>query len=131
MQDAEQVVRRFWALMQGNDFGAVGAVLADDFTLGWPQSGERIRGRANFAAMNAAYPAHGAWRFEVLRLVAQPGAAVTETDITDGVQRGRAITFFELRGDRIARIVEYWPEPFAARPDRAQWVERMAEGALG
>lgn len=131
MDAAERVVRHFWSLMQENHFTAVGAVLSDDFLLEWPQSGECIRGRANFAAMNAAYPAHGPWRFDVRRLIAQPHGVVTETDVTDGVQGARAITFFELRDEKIARIVEYWPDPFAPRPDRAAWVEPMGEGALG
>ncbi len=131
MDVAEQLVRRFWALMQGNHFSAAGALLSDEFLLDWPQSGERIRGRVNFAAMNAAYPSHGAWRFEVRRLIARSPSVVTETDVTDGVQRGRAITFFEVRDGCIARIVEYWPDPFPPRLDRAAWVEPMDEGALG
>ena len=42
---AAAVVERYWALMATNDFTAVGAILADDFVLEWPQSDEQIRGR--------------------------------------------------------------------------------------
>lgn len=124
MNDSSRaVVERYWGLMAGNDFVAVGAVLADDFVFELPQSGERIRGRGNFAAMNAAYPAHGPWRFAVRRLLVDGDAAVSETDVTDGVVRGRALSLFTVRQGRIARLVEYWPEPFPARPERASWVE--------
>lgn len=122
---AEAVVRRFWDLMASNQFASVGAVLAQEFTLDWPQSGERIRGAANFARMNAEYPSHGPWRFTLTRLVAQGLSVVTEVDVTDGAQQGHAISFFMLRDGLVQRIVEYWPDPFPARPDRAHLVERI------
>lgn len=122
---AEAVVRRFWALMAGNDFASVGAVLAPEFTLDWPQSGERIRGAVNFARMNAEYPAHGPWRFTLTRLVAQDTTVVTEVDVTDGTQHGHAISFFTLHDGLVQRIVEYWPDPFPAPPNRAHLVERI------
>jgi GNAT superfamily N-acetyltransferase/ketosteroid isomerase-like protein len=121
----EAVVRRFWALMASNDFPSVGAVLAPDFTLDWPQSGERIRGAANFARMNAEYPARGPWRFALTRLLAQDTTVVTEVDVSDGTQHGHAISFFTLRDGLVQRIVEYWPDPFPAPPDRAHLVERI------
>ncbi len=112
-------VLRFWALMHSNRFDRVAEVLAQDFTLHWPQSGESIRGAADFAAMNAGYPAHGPWRFALRRLLVDGERAVTEVTVTDGVQRGLALSFFALREGRIAQIVEYWPEAFPARPERA------------
>ena len=119
-------VRRFWELMAGNDFDAVGAVLSDDFVVDWPQSNERIRGRANFARMNAAYPAHGRWTFEVHRLFGQGADVVTDVGVTDGVQVARAISFFTVVDGRVARLVEFWPDPFAAPANRAHLVEAIA-----
>lgn len=125
IDDTAALVDRFWRLMAGNDFHAVGVLLADDFSLEWPQSGERIRGRDRFAGMNAEYPALGRWTFAVQRIVGSPTQAVSEVLVSDGVQHGRAISFFEFDGGLIRRIVEFWPEPFAARADRAHWVERI------
>lgn len=121
---SRRVVEHFWAAMARNDFRAAGDLLHDDFVLNWPQSGERIRGRENFVAINEQYPAAGRWRFTVHRLVADAGAVATDVTVTDGVLAGRAITFFELRDGRIARQTEYWPDPFEAAAWRAQWVER-------
>lgn len=127
-QDAEGVVREFWRRMQSNRFDTVAGLLADDFTLEWPQSGERIRGAANFVRMNAEYPSRGPWRFELGRVVASGDQVVTEVAVTDGTTHGLAISFFGVvfgeAGGRIARLVEYWPEPFAARADRAHLTER-------
>jgi ribonuclease HI/ketosteroid isomerase-like protein len=120
------VVERYWACMQANDFAAAAACFAPDAVVEWPQSGERIRGRENFVAINVNYPAAGRWVFEVERIVASGAEVVSDVAVTDGVVRARAVTFSTVRGGRITRQVEYWPEPFAAPAWRAAWVEREA-----
>ena len=121
---SRQVVERFWAAMGENDFQAAGELLHDEFVLEWPQSGERIRGRSNFVAINEQYPATGRWRFTLHRLVADSNGVVTDVTVTDGTVSGRAITFSEVRDGRIVRQTEYWPDPFEPAPWRAQWVEQ-------
>ena len=120
---AADIAREFWTLMGTNDFKAVGAILADDFVLAWPQSNELIRGRDKFAAMNAEYPAKGLWVFTVNRVVGGEIEAVTDVSVTDGSRVDRAITFFTVRDGKITRIVEYWPEPFAPAANRSHLVE--------
>jgi SnoaL-like domain len=117
------LARDFWRLMASNDFYSVAAVLAPEFVLEWPQSGERIRGAQNFGRMNHEYEAHGPWRFNIVRLVGNNLEAVTEVDITDGKQQAKAISFFTVEGGKISRLVEYWPEPYAPRADRAHLTE--------
>lgn len=123
MATAVEVVREFWRLMASNDFHSVAAVLAPDFVLEWPQSNERIRGAARFAAMNTAYPAHGPWAFTINRLVGGDDEAVSDVSVSDGVQQARALSFFTVAHGRVTRIVEFWPEPYAAAPDRRHLVE--------
>ncbi len=124
---AAEVVREFWRLMATNDFDAVAAVLAPEFVLEWPQSRERIRGAARFAQMNLQYPAHGVWRFTVHRLVGEGSQAVSDVSVTDGVQTARALSFFTVAEGKVTRLVEYWPEPYAAPANRAHLVEAMDE----
>ncbi|MDQ2745395.1 MAG: nuclear transport factor 2 family protein [Chloroflexota bacterium] len=121
---SRQVVERFWKAMGENDFQAAGELLHDEFVLEWPQSGERIRGRVNFVAINEQYPAAGHWRFTLHRLLADSNDVVTDVTVTDGAVSGRAITFSEVRDGRIVRQTEYWPDPFEPAPWRAQWVEQ-------
>lgn len=118
------LVEQFWAAMETNDFSAPGRLLHDDFTLEWPQSGERIRGRDHFAALNHAYPAAGAWRFTVHRIVADAQGAVSDVTVSDGAVVARAVTFSDIRDGRIVRQIEYWPDPYPAPEWRARWVER-------
>jgi ketosteroid isomerase-like protein len=120
----ESLIKQFWALMARNDFHAVAAVLADDFLLDWPQSGERIRGAHNFAEMNAEYPAQGPWTFRIDALIADATHAVSEVAVSDGVTHGRAISFFTVTGGKISAMREYWPDPFPAPANRAHLVEQ-------
>jgi ketosteroid isomerase-like protein len=119
-----RLVTDFWAAMQANDWTAAAALFADNYVLHWPQSGERIRGRANFVAVNATYPAAGRWRFTVERLVVEGEQAVTDVLVSDGAVTARAITFTTVHDGRIVGQVEYWPDPFDAPAWRAAWVER-------
>jgi len=121
--NALSLVNEFWRLMKTNDFRSVGSVLADDFVLEWPQSNERIRGRDNYTTMNEEYPAHGCWQFTVHRIVGNESEAVSDVTVTDGVQLGRAVTFFSIRDGKIAKMIEFWPDPFPARGDRKHLVE--------
>lgn len=125
MPTSHEVVQAFWEAMQRNDFRAAGDLLADDYLLEWPQSGERVRGRANFVAVNAEYPAVGRWHFAINHVVTEGELVVTDVSVRDeGSTCGRVITFSTVRAGQIARQVEFWPDPFAPAEWRAQWVER-------
>jgi ketosteroid isomerase-like protein len=128
MTESEAVAREFWRRMASNDFASVAGLLAEGFVCDWPQSGERIAGAEAFVRVNAEYPAHGRWRFDVRRVVGGAGEAVSEVAVTDGVLRAVAVSFFTVEDGRIARLREYWPDPFDAPEWRAHLVERMPEG---
>ncbi len=126
LRTSEAVVREFWRLMATNDFHAVKAVLAPEFVLEWPQSNERIRGPENFARMNAEYPAAGRWQFRIHRLVASADEVVTQVSVTDGTQSAEAVSFFNVADRKIARLVEYWPEPYSPPQNRRHLTEPIA-----
>ncbi|MCL4296512.1 MAG: nuclear transport factor 2 family protein [Anaerolineae bacterium] len=111
--------------MQDNDFRRAAEYLHDEYVLEWPQSGERIRGRANFVAVNENYPAAGRWNFTIHRLIAEGDDVATEITVTDGAVTGRAITFSTMRNGKIVHQTEYWPDPFEPAAWRAEWVERV------
>lgn len=117
------LVREFWRRMASNDFHSVLPLLAVDFQLHWPQSGERIRGGDNFARMNAEYPTDARWTFRLNRLVADGDTVVTQVSVSDGSQHAEPVSFFTVHDGRIVELVEYWPEPFAPRPERRHLVE--------
>ncbi len=123
--NAIEVVESFWKLMASNNFRSVGLLLSDDFVLEWPQSGERIRGRDNFAAMNEEYPAHGRWEFTVNKIIGSDVEAVSDVSVTDGVQQARVVSFFTIENGQILRMIEFWPDNYPAPENRRHLVERM------
>jgi len=120
----KQILKNFWATMETNDFYAASQGLHDDYILEWPQSGERILGRENFAAINTNYPAEGKWHFTINHIVGEGDTVVTDVTATDGKIIGRAITFSTIRDEKIWKQIEFWPDPFEAPQWRAQWVEK-------
>ena len=125
MNTAENTVREFWRLMATNDFASVKQVLAETFVLEWPQTNELIRGPENFARMNSDYPSQGSWSFNIKRLVASATEVVTHVAVTDGTQAAEAISFFQVEGGRVIRLVEYWPESYAPPSNRAHLTEPL------
>src|SRR5688572_3878751 len=123
--DSKQIVEGFWAAMQTNDFKAAGKFLHDAYILEWPQSGERIRGRANFVAVNEHYPAHGRWEFTIHRIIAEGDEVVSDVNVTDGAITGRVISFFSVHAGKILQQSEFWPDPYAPADWRARWVEKI------
>lgn len=123
-ENSKKVVADFWSAMHENDFQKAAGFLAEDYLLEWPQSGEKIRGRDNFAAVNSNYPAAGLWRVSVHRIIGDGCRVVSEVSVTDGKIIGRAITFSEVQNGFIKHQVEYWPDSFEAPEWRADWVER-------
>ena len=111
--------------MATNEFDSVGVVLNDQFILEWPQSNERIRGAERFATMNKEYKSHGVWQFKMNCLVAAELEVVTDVEVTDGVQKARALSFFTVQHGKIIKLVEFWPEPYAAPTSRSHLVESI------
>ncbi len=118
-----QLVIELWQRIGRFDFAGAGELLHDDFVCEWPQSKERIRGRENFAALNANYP--GRWATEIKRVIVDGDHAASEVSLTWENQTVMVVSFYEIRGGKIYREVDYWPEPYAAPEWRAAWVERM------
>jgi ketosteroid isomerase-like protein len=122
---AIEIIREFYRRMNSNDFQAAAELLSEDYILDWVQSGERIRGRENFVAVNVEYPASGPWRFTINRILGNDNDVVTEVSITDGTQAARTITFHTVQDGLIIKQVEFWPENYPAPENRKHLVERM------
>jgi ketosteroid isomerase-like protein len=122
-ETALEIVRKFWETMQTNDYRAAGEYLGDDYVLEWPQSKERLLGRENFARVNAEYPTHGRWNFVINTIIGNETEAVSDVTVSDEAVRARAITFSTLRGGKIVKQVEFWPEDYPAPESRRHLVE--------
>ncbi|OSC27738.1 hypothetical protein B8W69_13780 [Mycobacterium vulneris] len=122
-EDVRNALRRHWAASDTNDFGAEHEIYRVDAVLEYPQSGERIRGRANIQAARAAQP--NAKRFNVRRMLGGGGLWISELVLTYDGQPFYVVSIMELEGGEVVRETQYFSEPFEPGPSRAQWVERM------
>ena len=114
---------RHWAASDANDFETEHDIYHDDAVLEYPQSGERIRGRRNIQASRTAQPNQK--RFSVRRIIGAGDLWVTEFILTyDGVP-SYTVSIMEFSDGKIARETQYFGDPFAPGPSRAQWVELM------
>jgi predicted SnoaL-like aldol condensation-catalyzing enzyme len=118
-----QLVVELWQRLGRFDFAGAGELLHDAYVCEWPQSQERIRGRANFVALNSNYP--GRWAAEVQRVIAQGDQAASEVKLTWEEQSVVVVSFYNIRDGKIYHEIDYWPEPYAAPEWRAQWVEPL------
>jgi ketosteroid isomerase-like protein len=98
-------------------------LVADDCVQEWPQSGERIRGKANMRAINKNYP--GLPTMNVNRFSTGGNLVVAEVELDYDGKKYNGVTIFEIEGGKVVKETDYFAEPFPAPEWRAQWVEKM------
>jgi ketosteroid isomerase-like protein len=115
---------RHWAASDASDFEAEHEIYRDDAVLEYPQSGERIRGRRNIQASRTAQPNRKT--FAVRRIVGAGDFWVTEYVLSYDGRPSYTVSIMEFRDGKVARETQYFGDPFAPGPSRAQWVESMS-----
>jgi ketosteroid isomerase-like protein len=121
--ETRDALRRHWAASDVNDFAAEHEIYRTDAVLEYPQSGERIRGRAHIEASRAAQP--NAKRFTVRRVLGAGDLWVSELVMTYDGQPNYVVSVMEFEDGKVVRETQYFSEPFTPGPSRAQWVEAI------
>jgi hypothetical protein len=125
--DRDQQIRaaldRHWAASDASDFETEHLIYHEDAVLDYPQSGERTRGRRKIQGQRASQPSKK--RFTVRRIIGGGDLWVTEFIVTYDGKPSHTISIIEFRGDKVAREIQYFADPFVAPASRAKWVERM------
>jgi hypothetical protein len=138
----EEIVRRYAEASMNFDYDTLDELRHPEWSATWPQSGEVLRGTANYRAVTENYPG-GRPRIVQEQLVGSEdrwaptplGGAYRvagEGENWWGVWRqiypdGRtyfSVVLIELRDGRVYRETIYWAEPFEAPAWRARWVEQ-------
>jgi hypothetical protein len=109
----------------GADNERAARIFAEDAVLEYPQSGERIRGKANIVACRQAYPGPRT-TMELHRTTGGGDVWVNECTIRYGGENPhRAVGIMEFRDGLVSRERIYIAEPWEPPAYRAPWVERM------
>jgi ketosteroid isomerase-like protein len=120
----ERIREHYEGLLAGDET-AYAALVHDDFVQEWPQSGERVRGKA--ACLNIArnYPG-GPPSMSIKRISGSGDHWVVEAlgDYPDG-SAYHVVALLELRDGKIARETDYFGPLYPAPEWRSQWVEPL------
>lgn len=138
------VVERYTRAVAERDIEAAVALLHPDIVSRFPQSGETIRGRDNYAAILAAYPSLPEADLSAISGEADAVTVSTplpfalpvisvigsgDTFVAEGIARyGDGSTYhliavFKVRDGLIAEETLYWAEPFDPPEWRREFVE--------
>ena len=128
-RDIRAALDRHWAASDASDFEAEHRIYRDDAILDYPQSGERIRGRASIQASRAAQP--NLKRFAIRRIVGAGDLWVTEFVLTYDGRPSYTVSIMQFVGGQVAHETQYFADPFAPGPSRARWVEPMPQASTG
>ena len=123
--DAVDVVRAYWEAANDRRWDDFAALLAEDVVYEIPQTRERVLGRDAYVRFNVeGFP--GPWRLEIVEIAGGGRRAASWIDFTnsDGTNQP-GICFFELdEAGLVARITDFWPEPYEPPAQRADLVKR-------
>jgi hypothetical protein len=123
-QDIRVALERHWAASDANEFETEHDIYRDDAILDYPQSGERIRGRRKIQLSRTAQP--NKKRFAVKRIQGQGDLWITELVMTYDGEPSYVVSIMEFREGHVAHETQYFGDPFAPGPSRAQWVEPIS-----
>lgn len=116
------LVFAFAEALEHRDWDAFTAVLSPDVVYELPQTRERIRGRERYVQFNTEYP--GDWHVEPQLVIGDEhdGCLLFRWTLDDDSML--AVAFFEIDGDRIMKVTDFWPEPYDPPAGREHLMER-------
>ena len=124
MTSAHHVVAAYWAAAEARDWTRFADLVAEQVVYEAPQTRERVRGRAAYLRFNVeGFP--GDWHLAVELIVGEDRHAASWIQFSGASGTQPGLCFFELDDDdRIARITDFWPDPYELPAKRAHLVER-------
>jgi ketosteroid isomerase-like protein len=116
------LVQRYWDLANARDWQGFGRLVSSDVVYEAPQTRERVRGREAYVDFNSTWP--GEWHVQVEHIVAEASKAVSVITFVVEGESMTGISVFELQGDAITRITDYWPSAYEPPSRKASHIER-------
>jgi hypothetical protein len=120
-----EALNAHWHASAVGDLTAEHDIYDDDAVCDYPQSGERIVGRANLQALRGHHPDKPSG-FDVRRIQGEGSLWVTEYSITYTGLASYVVSIMEFCDGKVVHETQYFSGPFEAPEWRSQWVERIA-----
>jgi hypothetical protein len=120
-EQRRDALQAHWRASSLGDADAEHDIYDDAVLCEYPQSGERIHGRANLQMLRSRHPGKPSG-FEVKRMLGQGELWITEYIIHYREERVFAISIMQFRDVQVVHETQYFAEPFEAPAWRSQWV---------
>lgn len=119
-----EALNAHWLASANGNLDAEHDIYDDDAICDYPQSGERIRGRANLQALRGHHPDKPSG-FDVKRIQGEGNLWITEYMISYQGQAAYTVSIMEFRDGKVIHETQYFSSPFEAPAWRSQWVQQM------
>ena len=113
---------RHWTASDANDFATEHEIYREDAILDYPQSGERIRGRANIQTTRSIQPSSK--RFKIGRILGSGNVWITEYILYYDEKPFHTVSIMEFIDGKVAHETQYFSEPFEPSAWRSRFAER-------
>ncbi|MBC8639435.1 nuclear transport factor 2 family protein [Caballeronia sp. EK] len=123
-EQIRETLNAHWLASANGDLDAEHDIYDDDAICDYPQSGERIRGRANLQALRGHHPDKPSG-FDVKRIQGEGNLWITEYMISYQGQAAFTVSIMEFRDGKVIHETQYFSSPFEAPAWRSQWVQQM------
>ncbi len=124
-RSGEATIMALFEAMDRRDEAALAALVTDDFTMTWPQSGERFRGREDALGALSIQDDVPTPTGEP-RIVGGGDTWVVMMPLRYAVAGDvHYVGVFELRDGLVRASTEYFGSPFPPKPERARFTDKV------
>ena len=124
-EEIREALNTHWKASAAGDQDREHDIYDDAAICDYPQSGERILGRANLQALRSHHPGKPSG-FEVKRILGAGNLWISEYIITYQGRPAYTVSIMEFRNGKVVHETQYFADPFEAPAWRSQWVQRIA-----
>ena len=124
-EEIQKALNTHWQASAAGDPDTEHDIYDDDAICDYPQSGERILGRANLQALRSHHPGHPSG-FNVKRITGSGNLWATEYTITYEDRTAYTVSIMEFSGGKVVHETQYFADAFEVPAWRRQWVQQKA-----
>jgi hypothetical protein len=120
--EIHEALNAHWQASAAGNADAEHDIYDDAAICDYPQSGERILGRANLQALRSHHPGHPSG-FNVKRILGNGDLWITEYTIAYEERTAYTVSIMEFRNGKVVHETQYFADSFEAPAWRRQWVQ--------
>jgi hypothetical protein len=124
-EQTRSLILQHWDLANARRWGEFGQLLHPELLYEVPQTREYIESGPGYLEMFSTWP--GDWTAKIKHLVCEQSKAICIIDFVVDAEIMTGISVFELNGQLIWRVTDFWPEPYDPPPRSTSLMKRRPE----